>query len=166
MNQFFGIDASSPIVAMPSCFSLSFVLGPIPGILIAGKGERKSFTSSPLTTVNPAGFLKSEAIFAISLFGPTPILHDSFSFSTTSFCISIANCAAFSKSSELLLTSRYASSMLTCSNFPENFLSLDITCPDASIYFGMSTGRNIAFGFAFHACDIGIAERIPNFRAG
>ena len=51
------------------------------------RGDRNCASFPGLTMVKPAGFLKSEAIFAISLLLPTPTLHVRFSFCKTASLI-------------------------------------------------------------------------------
>jgi hypothetical protein len=63
---------SEPIVLSPIAASRSAVLGPIPGMIRSDAPARRRHASSRPMATNPCGFSRSEAILAMSRFGPTP----------------------------------------------------------------------------------------------
>ena len=63
------------MVANPMDSSLTSVFLPMPGTSRIFNGSRNVETFSGRTTVNPSGFLKSDAIFDINLFGVMPTEH-------------------------------------------------------------------------------------------
>ena len=63
---------SAPIVVRPSDASRSAVFGPIPGMIRSELPASRLHASSRPIATKPCGFSRSEAIFAISRFGPTP----------------------------------------------------------------------------------------------
>ncbi len=126
-NSFVSRNRSSPsrslMVLSPMDSSRRSVFFPIPGIALMSSGSRNAPTCSGLTTVSPSGFSKSDAIFAIILFGATPMEHVIFVSILTAFLICCASLAALPKShSILLVTSRYASSRPMYSNTSANWL--------------------------------------------
>ena len=58
---------------MPAAFRRSEVFGPIPGTSPHGEAANRAQACSRLRTTNPPGFSASEATFATSRLGPTPI---------------------------------------------------------------------------------------------
>ena len=62
---------------MPARRSRSNVFGPTPGISDAGRSPTASSICSGVSTQNPSGLSRSDAIFASSLFGARPIEHTS-----------------------------------------------------------------------------------------
>ena len=66
----------------------------MPGTSRIFNGSRNVETFSGRTTVNPSGFLKSDAIFDINLFGVMPTEHVSFVPSRMIFLICCPICAA------------------------------------------------------------------------
>ena len=78
-----GNRASSPIVRTPTLSRSWAVFGPTPLILVTGNGSKNAVTSSGRTTLMPSGFAMSEAILAIDLLGPAPMVQASPSRSRT-----------------------------------------------------------------------------------
>ena len=72
----------------------------MPGIFLTGIGARNSSAYPGSTTVSPSGFVKSEAIFAMILPGPTPIEQFSPSFVSMVFLISVDISRAAEKASQ------------------------------------------------------------------
>ncbi len=64
--------ASSATVLIPALASRSSVFGPTPGMIRAGLSPITSRKRSRGSTHMPSGLSRSEAIFAISRFGPIP----------------------------------------------------------------------------------------------
>lgn len=63
------VEASWPIDTIPTCVNNSELFLPTPLIFVTERGSRNSRIFCGGTLVKPSGFLKSEAIFAIALFG-------------------------------------------------------------------------------------------------
>lgn len=84
--------------------------------------NRNPFTPFSSTTVKPKGFLKSEAILAIILLGPTPTEQVRFSLFRTASMILWANSLASSKSFAVVDTSRYASSIRLAQIYQHGYL--------------------------------------------
>src|SRR2546427_127796 len=109
------------------------VLGPTPLIFVTGSGSRKAVTSSGRTTFSPSGFAMSEAIFAIDLFGPTPIVQARPSFSRTAALTFAAYAATSSNPWTFDVMSRNASSMLTCSRTSAKDRRTSMTLSEAAM---------------------------------
>jgi len=128
-----GKRASSPIVRTPERSRSCAVFTPTPLIFVTGSGSRNRVTSSGRTTFKPSGFARSDAILAMDLLGPAPIVHAKPSRSRTAAFTRAAYSAAPSKSRTLEVTSRNASSMLTCSRISaydrKTFITLSETAP-------------------------------------
>ena len=128
-----GNRASSPIVRTPTPSRTWAVLGPTPLIFVTGSGSRKAVTSSGRTTLSPSGFAMSEAMFAIDLFGPTPIVQARPSFSRTAALTLAAYAATSSNPWTFDVTSRNASSMLTCSRTSAKDRRTSMTLSEAAM---------------------------------
>src|SRR5439155_707055 len=128
-----GKRASSPIVRTPERSRSCAVFTPTPLIFVTGSGSRNRVTSSGRTTFKPSGFARSDPILATDLLGPAPIVHAKPSRSSTAAFTRAAYSAAASKSRTLEVTSRNASSMLTCSRMSaydrKTFMTLSETAP-------------------------------------
>ena len=98
---------------MPLARSFSSAAAPMPLMVRTGKGARKSRSLPGNTTVSPRGLSMSEAILATVLDVPTPMEHVTPS-SSTRLWMRRATSTGCSRFTAVGVTSRNASSMLTC----------------------------------------------------
>ena len=133
-------SARSPAVTIPSDVSRSSAFFPIPGIFLTGRGARNAAASSGRTMVIPSGFWKSDAIFAIVLFGPIPTEQVIPWWDLTIFLISLPNVSAevYDPHEEI---SQYASSTLTWAKISANGLMFSIMSAETLQYSVWLTGR-------------------------
>ena len=123
------------------------------------------FSSLPgRTTVRPFGLSMSDASFATALVVPTPIEHDTPS-SATRFWILRAIETGCSRFTDVGVTSRKASSMLTCCIRGVSSRNMFMTAFDISRYRSKCPTVHIASGQSRSAVDEGMADRTPNLRA-
>ena len=130
-----------------------------------GSGARNARSVPGGTTTRPSGFLRSDAIFAMSLAVATPTEAVSFVSSRIRALIFRAMVSPSPNRRTLAVTSRKASSTEIGSTRSVNASKTTRICFETSLYFAMSGAMKTPCGHSRQAVEIGMALATPNLRA-